>query len=83
MFSKIYKILTRKLFTFFNNALQVSLARAVYNNSAVYLLDDPLSAVDSHVGNHIFHHVIGPQGLLRNGLLSIKQQYNGTCLRLF
>ena len=27
-------------------------------------MDDPLSAVDSHVGRHIFDHVIGPEGLL-------------------
>jgi ABC-type multidrug transport system fused ATPase/permease subunit len=27
-------------------------------------LDDPLSAVDSHVGRHIFDNVIGPDGLL-------------------
>uniref|UniRef100_A0A1B6D6I6 ABC-type glutathione-S-conjugate transporter n=3 Tax=Clastoptera arizonana TaxID=38151 RepID=A0A1B6D6I6_9HEMI len=44
---------------------RVSLARAVYNNSDVYFLDDPLSAVDSHVGKHIFENVIGPKGLLR------------------
>ncbi|KAL4228773.1 hypothetical protein ACF0H5_011815 [Mactra antiquata] len=45
---------------------RVSLARAVYNNADIYLLDDPLSAVDSHVGKHIFNKVIGSKGLLRN-----------------
>ena len=44
---------------------RVSLARAVYFNADVYLLDDPLSAVDAHVGKHIFDKVIGPAGLLR------------------
>lgn len=44
---------------------RVSLARAVYFNTDIYLLDDPLSAVDSHVGKHIFDKVIGPQGLLK------------------
>uniref|UniRef100_A0A8C2GQ42 Multidrug resistance-associated protein 1 n=1 Tax=Cyprinus carpio TaxID=7962 RepID=A0A8C2GQ42_CYPCA len=44
---------------------RVSVARAVYCNCAVYLLDDPLSAVDAHVGKHIFEKVIGPQGLLQ------------------
>ncbi|XP_016383056.1 multidrug resistance-associated protein 1-like [Sinocyclocheilus rhinocerous] len=44
---------------------RVSVARAVYCNCAVYLLDDPLSAVDAHVGKHIFEKIIGPQGLLQ------------------
>ncbi|XP_053675062.1 probable multidrug resistance-associated protein lethal(2)03659 [Anopheles nili] len=35
---------------------RISLARAVYRRAAVYLLDDPLSAVDSHVGRHLFDH---------------------------
>ena len=49
---------------------RVSLARAVYEDADVYLMDDPLSAVDSHVGTHIFEKVIGPQGLLK-GKVSI------------
>ena len=44
---------------------RISLARAVYNNANVYLLDDPLSAVDSNVGKHLFDKVIGPKGVLR------------------
>lgn len=44
----------------------MSLARAVYCDSDIYLFDDPLSAVDAHVGKHIFENVIGPKGMLRN-----------------
>uniref|UniRef100_A0A6Q2YDD5 ABC-type glutathione-S-conjugate transporter n=1 Tax=Esox lucius TaxID=8010 RepID=A0A6Q2YDD5_ESOLU len=45
---------------------RVSLARAVYRKADVYLLDDPLSAVDTHVGQHIFERVVGPRGLLKD-----------------
>ena len=45
---------------------RVSVARAVYQDCDVYLLDDPLSAVDAHVGKHIFENLIGPTGMLRN-----------------
>ncbi|XP_043571121.1 ATP-binding cassette sub-family C member 3 isoform X3 [Chiloscyllium plagiosum] len=44
---------------------RVSLARAVYSDMDVYLLDDPLSAVDAHVAKHIFDKVIGPEGVLK------------------
>lgn len=43
---------------------RISMARAVYSDADLYFLDDPLSAVDSHVGKHIFEEVIGPNGLL-------------------
>ncbi|KAG8518496.1 Multidrug resistance-associated protein 1, partial [Galemys pyrenaicus] len=45
---------------------RVSLARAVYSGADIYLLDDPLSAVDVHVGKHLFEKVIGSSGLLKN-----------------
>lgn len=44
---------------------RVSLARAVYSNADIYVLDDPLSAVDAHVGKYLFDHVLGPKGLLQ------------------
>lgn len=43
---------------------RISLARAVYRKADTYILDDPLSAVDAHVGRHLFDSVIGPKGRL-------------------
>ncbi|XP_036312186.1 ATP-binding cassette sub-family C member 4 isoform X2 [Pipistrellus kuhlii] len=37
---------------------RVSLARAVYHDADIYLLDDPLSAVDAEVGRHLFQQCI-------------------------
>lgn len=45
---------------------RICLARACYARADIYLLDDPLSAVDAHVGRHIFDRVIGPNGMLKN-----------------
>ncbi|KAK3844456.1 MAG: hypothetical protein J3R72DRAFT_473118 [Linnemannia gamsii] len=45
---------------------RVSLARATYSDADIYLLDDPLSAVDAHVDRHLWDNLIGPQGLLKN-----------------
>ncbi len=42
------------------------MGRAIYQEREIYLLDDPLSAVDVHVGKHIFEKVVGPRGLLNN-----------------
>uniref|UniRef100_A0A7S4FWP9 ATP-dependent transporter ycf16 n=1 Tax=Eutreptiella gymnastica TaxID=73025 RepID=A0A7S4FWP9_9EUGL len=44
---------------------RISLARAVYQDADIYLLDDPLSAVDVHVGRRIFERCI-------NGVLKKK-----------
>jgi len=34
------------------------MARALYSRSDIYLLDDPLSAVDSKVARHLFDKAI-------------------------
>ena len=43
---------------------RISLARACYSNADIYLLDDPLSAVDSRVVKKIFENCI--LGFLKN-----------------
>lgn len=43
---------------------RLNIARAIYFNSDIVLMDDPLSAVDAHVGRHIFDHAIC--GLLKD-----------------
>ena len=42
---------------------RISLARAVYNDADIYILDDVLSAVDAHVGEHIMRNCL--QGMLK------------------
>jgi ABC-type multidrug transport system fused ATPase/permease subunit len=37
---------------------RISIARAVYQNADIYLLDDPLSALDSQVGHKVFDNCI-------------------------
>lgn len=43
---------------------RVNLARSLYVDADIYLMDDPLSAVDTHVGRHLFDKAIN--GYLRD-----------------
>ncbi|CAF5115773.1 unnamed protein product, partial [Rotaria sp. Silwood1] len=46
--------------------VRVSLARALYADADIYLLDDPLAALDRIVGKRIYDQCIGPNSLLKN-----------------
>lgn len=68
---------------------RLSLARAVYARADIYILDDPLSAVDQHVGRHLIDNVLGANGLLAtktrvlatNAITVLSQASNITMIR--
>ncbi|XP_060065900.1 ATP-binding cassette sub-family C member 5-like [Ylistrum balloti] len=63
---------------------RVSLARAVYSKRDIYLLDDPLSAVDVQVGQHLFKRCI--DGVLKNKtvlLVTHQLQYLEHCDEIY
>lgn len=37
---------------------RINLARLAYSDADIVLMDDPLSAVDAHVGRHLFQHLM-------------------------
>ena len=66
---------------------RVSLARAVYSDADTYLFDDPLSAVDAHVGKHIFDEVLSNETGKLSGktriLVTNAMQYVPKCDRIY
>jgi ATP-binding cassette subfamily C (CFTR/MRP) protein 1 len=59
---------------------RVSVARSVYSDADIYILDDPLSAVDAHVGKALFYDCI--KGMLNTKtriLVTHQLQYLSDC----
>ncbi|GIY99532.1 multidrug resistance-associated protein 1 [Caerostris extrusa] len=48
-----------------NQKLKVELARAVYQEADIYLLDNPLRYLESSLAEFLYHRVIGRSGLLK------------------
>lgn len=63
---------------------RISLARAVYSNADIYLLDDPLSAVDPEVANGIYLDCI--EGAAKEGkcvvLVTHQLQFINNCKKI-
>ncbi len=55
--------------------MQLIITRAVYSDADILLLDDPLSAVDVHVGRHIFEECIRGTLFKKTVLLTSHQPF--------
>ncbi|KAJ2781313.1 ABC transporter C member 13 [Coemansia javaensis] len=55
---------------------RLALARTLYSRADVYVLDDPLSAVDAHVKRHILDHVLLDTGMLAGKLRIVATNSN-------
>ncbi|XP_066255318.1 probable multidrug resistance-associated protein lethal(2)03659 isoform X2 [Euwallacea similis] len=63
---------------------RINLARAIYKDADIYLLDDPLSAVDAHVGKQIFKGCI--EGYLKDKcvvLVTHQLQFLKDCKKIY
>jgi len=57
---------------------RISLARALYSEAKILLMDDVLSALDTHVAKHVFEALLGPLGAGRTRVLATHQL--GLCM---
>jgi ABC-type transport system involved in cytochrome bd biosynthesis fused ATPase/permease subunit len=58
----------------------VNLARAVYRTADIYILDDPLSAVDVQVAKYIFQHCLKQHMIHKTVILATQQlHYASQC----
>ena len=58
---------------------RISLARAIYSRAGILILDDIFSAVDAHVGSHLFEHALcGELGKGRTRILVT--HHTGLCI---
>lgn len=57
---------------------RISLARALYSDAKVLIMDDVLSALDTHVAKHVFKALLGPLGAGRTRVLATHQL--GLCM---
>ncbi|CAK0732404.1 hypothetical protein CVIRNUC_000127 [Coccomyxa viridis] len=48
---------------------RIALARAAYSRASVMLLDDPLSALNGSVANHVYNSVIGRNGIMKGSAI--------------
>ena len=53
---------------------RVNVARAMYSNRELFVFDDPFSAVDAHVGDHMFKNVCLPLREMDRSVLLITNQ---------
>ena len=55
---------------------RISLARALYSDSDIYILDDPISALDSKVAKKIYEQVILKLLYKRKTIILVTHQIN-------
>ncbi|KAH8701635.1 multidrug resistance protein MDR [Talaromyces proteolyticus] len=50
---------------------RIAIARAIYSRPQIAIFDDILSALDARTSEHVFKHVLGDQGILRQHQVTI------------